>query len=110
VTQPAIYHLASPEEWEAAQATGVVAPPSLATEGFVHCSTADQLVDTIERHFAGVDELVLLRLSLVVTDDELRWEESRPGEAFPHVYRGIRLDEVAEAVPWHRTATDRGSG
>jgi uncharacterized protein (DUF952 family) len=103
VNEPAIFHLATPEEWAEAQATGVVAPPSLATEGFVHCSTADQLDDTIARHFTGVDELVLLRLHADF-GDLLRWEESRPGEAFPHVYRAIGLDEVAEVVAWHRPA------
>jgi uncharacterized protein (DUF952 family) len=98
----AIFHLATPPEWAAAQASGSIAPSSLATEGFVHCSTVAQLNDTIGRHFAGVDELVLLRLRRDALEDALRWEESRPGEAFPHVYRAIRLDEVAEAVPWRR--------
>lgn len=99
---PEIFHLATPEEWATARATGAVAPPSLATEGFVHCSTADQIDGTIARHFAGVDALVLLRLRLDDEGGTLRWEQSRPGEAFPHVHRAIRLDEVIEAVPWHR--------
>lgn len=98
----ALFHLTTPAEWLVAQAAGSVAPPSLAIEGFVHCSAAAQLDDTIGRHFAGVDELVLLRLRLDDLGDALRWEESRPGEAFPHVYRAIRLDEVAEVVPWRR--------
>jgi uncharacterized protein (DUF952 family) len=100
--EAAIFHLATPGEWVAAQAAGSVAPPSLATEGFVHCSTAAQLDDTIERHFAGVDDLVLLRLRPDGLGDALRWEESRPGEVFPHVYRAIHLDEVREVVPWRR--------
>lgn len=103
--QPAIFHLATPAEWTAAQASGSVAPPSLATEGFVHCSTGAQLDDTITRHFAGAEELVLLRLRHDDVSDALRWEESRPGEAFPHVYRAIRLDEVVEIVPWRRAGS-----
>jgi uncharacterized protein (DUF952 family) len=101
-----IYHLATPDEWAEAQARGSVHPPSLTTEGFVHCSTDDQLADTIARHFAGVDELVLLRLHDARLGDDLRWEESRPGETYPHVYRAIGLDEVAEAVPWRAGVTD----
>jgi uncharacterized protein (DUF952 family) len=101
----AIFHLATPDEWATAQATGSVAPPSLAAEGFVHCSTEAQLADTIQRHFVGIDELVLLRLHAERLGDALRWEESRPGEAFPHVYRAISLAEVAEAVPWRWSAT-----
>jgi uncharacterized protein (DUF952 family) len=102
MSEPAIFHLATPDELAAAQARGSVAPASLAAEGFVHCSVAAQLDDTIGRHFDGVDALVLLRLHGDGLGDALRWEESRPGELFPHVYRAIRLDEVAEAVPWHR--------
>ncbi|HEV8115562.1 MAG TPA: DUF952 domain-containing protein [Acidimicrobiales bacterium] len=102
----AIFHLATPEQWAAAQASGTVAPPSLATEGFVHCSTDDQLDGTIERHFAGVDELLLLRLHEEGLGDDLRWEESRPGERYPHLYRAIELPEVAEAIPWRRGAEE----
>ena len=100
----AIFHLTTPDEWAAAQAAGSVAPPSLVTEGFVHCSRDDQLEGTIQRHYAGVDELVLLRLHEARLGDDVRWEESRPGERYPHVYRAIDLDEVAEVIPWRRRA------
>jgi uncharacterized protein (DUF952 family) len=103
VSTDALFHIATPSAWEAARSEGVLAPPSLALEGFVHCSTADQLDDTIERHFGTADALVLLRLRDGGVDDALRWEESRPGEPFPHVYRAIGLDEVAEVIPWHRS-------
>lgn len=109
MTAAPIFHLATPEEWATAQASGAVAPASLTAEGFVHCSTEVQLEDTIQRHFAGVDELVLLRLDAAELGDALRWEESRPGEAFPHVYRAIGLGEVAEAIPWRRSETDQPS-
>lgn len=102
MTEGPIFHLATLAEWAAARATGSVAPPSLAAEGFVHCSTEAQLAGTIARHFAGVDELVLLRLDAPRLGDALRWEEGRPGETFPHVYRAISVDEVLEVVPWHR--------
>jgi uncharacterized protein (DUF952 family) len=97
-----LFHLATPTAWAAAQITGEVAPPSLATEGFVHCSTRAQLGGTIERHFSGVEELVLLRLDAAAIEAALRWEESRPGELYPHVYRPIAVDEVLEVVPWRR--------
>ncbi len=103
----AIYHLATPEQWESAQASGTLAPTTLAVEGFVHCSTDVQVPSTIERHFDGVDELVLLRLHEEGLGDDLRWEESRPGERYPHLYRAIELAEVAEAIPWRRGAEDQ---
>lgn len=99
---PDLFHLATPAAWAAAQAEGEMAPASLAAEGFVHCSTREQLVGTIERHFAGVDELVLLRLDESTLAGALRWEESRPGEAYPHVYRALRLTDVLDATTWQR--------
>lgn len=100
----AIFHIATPESWAAAQAVGEVAPFSLADEGFVHCSTESQLEGTIARHFGAHDELVLLRLRRDALDAELRWEEAGHGGAYPHLYRPISLSEVAEAIPWRREA------
>jgi uncharacterized protein (DUF952 family) len=97
-----VFHLATVPQWEAALASGVVAPPSLEAEGFVHCSTDAQLAATIERHFGGVDELALLRLDLTALGDDLVWEEGRPGMVFPHVYRALKVDEVLEVRPWRR--------
>jgi uncharacterized protein (DUF952 family) len=99
-----IIHLATPAEWADAEASGEVAPPSLAAEGFIHCSRLEQVPSTIERHFEGVDELVLLHLDPHGFGDDLRWEEGRPGEDFPHVYRAIRVDEVQAVEPWTREA------
>ena len=95
MTEPSeILHIATPSEWAAATTTGQVAPPSLATEGFVHCSTREQLAGTLERHFADAGPLVLLVLDEAAIAPDLRWEESLPGEAFPHVYGAIPVDAV----------------
>ena len=96
----AIFHLTTPPEWEAGQASGSVVPAGFAAEGFVHCSTSAQLAGTIERHFAGHDELVLLRLHPHAIEADLRWEESRPGQVYPHVYRPLVPADVAEVVSW----------
>lgn len=97
-----ICHLATPAEWEAAQTSGVVTS-TYESEGFVHCSTPAQAVATIERHFAGVDELLVLVLDPVALGDRLRWEESLPGEVFPHLYRPIDVREVREVLAWRRS-------
>jgi uncharacterized protein (DUF952 family) len=89
-----IVHVATPSEWAAARRTGQIAPPSLATEGFVHCSTRAQLAGTLERHFAGAGPLVLLLLDEGAIAPDLRWEEGRPGERFPHVYAAIPVTAV----------------
>jgi uncharacterized protein (DUF952 family) len=95
----AIFHITTPDAWAAAQEAGEVVPESLATEGFVHCSTASQLDGTIARHFAGAAALVVLRLRRDLLDDELRWEQAGHGGSYPHLYRPISVSEVAEAIP-----------
>ena len=97
-----LFHLIPPAAWADAQGVGEVAPPSLAAEGFVHCSTGLQVPATIERHYPGEDELVLLRLDPDAVADDLRWEEGRPGELFPHVYRALRPADIAAVVTWRR--------
>ena len=109
MTEPAavaIFHLATLAELAEAHERGSVAPSSLATEGFVHCSTAAQLSATIERHYGTADELAVLQLDPITLGDALVWEESRPGEVYPHVYREISMDEVVEVIPWRRGAED----
>ena len=98
----AIFHLTTPSEWAVAHDSGSVVPAGFAAEGFVHCSTSAQLAGTIERHFGGHDELLLLRLHLDAIQADLRWEESRPGSTYPHVYRPLVLADVAEVVSWRR--------
>lgn len=98
----AMFHLTTPHEWAVAQSTGSVIPAGFAAEGFVHCSTGAQLAGTIERHFAGQPELVLLRLHPTEVEADVRWEEGRPGEHYPHVYRPLRLTDVAEVISWRR--------
>jgi uncharacterized protein (DUF952 family) len=94
-----VLHIATPAEWAEAQARGTVAPPSLDAEGFVHCSTPDQLPGTLARHFAGGGDLVLLVLDPTAVGD-LRWEESVPGEPpFPHVYNAIPVAAVRSVEP-----------
>ncbi|HEY9555938.1 MAG TPA: DUF952 domain-containing protein [Acidimicrobiales bacterium] len=98
-----VFHITTAAGWAGAQSDGEVAPASLADEGFVHCSTGDQLTGTIERHFPGATDLVVLRLRRDLLDPELRWEESGHG-TYPHLYRPITLAEVAEATPWPPTS------
>jgi uncharacterized protein (DUF952 family) len=89
-----LLHITTPAAWAAAQDAGEVVADSLAAEGFVHCSTRDQLAGTLARHFAGAGELVLLVLDPDAVAADLRWEESRPGERYPHVYAPIPVTAV----------------
>lgn len=93
-----IFHIALPAAWEAAQASGEYLPDHYATDGFIHCSTASQLQETVEVHFKGVNELRLIRMRSSQLGEALKWESSRNGEDFPHLYREIRAHEDVERV------------
>ncbi len=89
-----IYHLAIPKDWERALLTGRYEHPSLKEEGFIHCSTQAQLIPTAEKHFKDEEQLVVLEISERYVKDTLKYEESRDGELFPHIYGRIKLPDV----------------
>jgi uncharacterized protein (DUF952 family) len=97
-----IWHILKRAEWEEALRQRTYAPPSLQTEGFVHCSTASQTIGTFERFFRGQKDLVLLGIDEYKLVPELRWEtpanptDERAQEVFPHIYGPVNLDAVAE--------------
>ena len=81
------------------------APVDLA-DGYIHLSTADQLAGTLDRHFAGQDNLHLVAVDLAALGDAVRWEESRGGALFPHIYAELPLT----AVIAHGTLTRAADG
>ncbi len=82
-------------EWEAFRAAGETlgAPVDLA-DGFIHFSTAAQVVETVAKHFTDEGDLVLVAFQSDSMGEALRWEPSRNDQLFPHLYRPLRLDEV----------------
>lgn len=76
-------------QWQA-DGTFAGAPIDLA-DGYVHLSTADQLEETLEKHFAGQSGLVVATVDLTLLGDTVRWEVSRGGALFPHVYGPLPL-------------------
>lgn len=95
-----IYKIFRADEWAAFQAAGSTrgAPIDL-TDGYIHFSTAEQAAETAAKHFAGVEGLYLLALDADTLGEALKWEVSRGGAKFPHLYREMRLDEVIWAKP-----------
>ena len=91
-----IYHLTSREAWAAAQAVGEYEAPSLADEGFIHCSADEaQTLRVAERLYAGVAGLQVLDIDTEKLTSEVKREIStRSGEIYPHVYGKINLDAV----------------
>ena len=90
-----LLHIATVAEWTAARRRGAVAPESLAIEGFVHCSTPEQIDGVVERYYRGRDDLVLLTIDPGVVPADVRWENG-----FPHVYGPIPVAAVTDARPW----------
>jgi uncharacterized protein (DUF952 family) len=74
------------------------APVDLA-DGYIHLSTAAQVAETVEKHFAGQEDLWLVAVDLPALGEAVRWEESRGGQLFPHVYGELTLDVVTAYSP-----------
>lgn len=95
-----IFKIAPRALWQAAVAVGRFegAPVDL-KDGFIHFSTCAQVAETAARHFAGQDDLVLVAVETAALDAaRLRWETSRGGDLFPHLYGPL----PADAVTWVR--------
>lgn len=95
-----IYKIFRADEWAQLRKDKVTngAPIDIA-DGFVHFSTAAQAQETADKHFAGVDGLFLLGCDGALMGDALKWEVSRGGDKFPHLYREFRLADVEWAQP-----------
>lgn len=82
-------------EWDAFRAAGETAgaPVDLA-DGFIHFSTAAQVAETAAKWFATESDLVLVAFRVETLGAALKWEASRGGALFPHLYRRLRINEV----------------
>lgn len=100
-----IYKIFRADEWAALRAEGETpgAPVDLA-DGYIHFSTAAQAGETLDKHFGGEDGLILLAVEDGPLGDDLKWEPSRGGQLFPHLYRNFRLSDVAWSKPIPRDA------
>ena len=95
-----IYKILRGPEWATMQAAGEFAGSAIdLADGFVHLSSATQVEATAARHFAGQEDLWLLAVPAEALGDSLRWEPSRGGALFPHLYRALRVSEVHSAKP-----------
>lgn len=77
------------------------APVDLA-DGYIHLSTADQLTETVDKHFAGRTDLHVAAVDLGSFGESLKWEESRGGQLFPHLYGPLLLETVVAYGPLQR--------
>lgn len=95
-----IFKILQAHEWSALRGAGQTAgAPIDIADGYVHFSTADQAAETAAKHFSGAEGLFLLAVEADPLGDALKWEVSRGDALFPHLYRELRLSDVAWAQP-----------
>lgn len=101
-----IYKIFRRPEWDALCTAGQTsgAPIDIA-DGYIHFSTAAQVMETAAKHFATESDLVLVALEAEALGADLRWEPSRGGALFPHLYRPLRMTDVVwdKSLPLGRT-------
>ena len=108
LSPPLIYHIARQADWQAAQTAGEYRAPSLESQGFIHCSTREQVVRVAEALFRGESGLLILAIDPLRLRAELRYEppispetgQPEPGidELFPHLYGALNLDAVIQVA------------
>jgi uncharacterized protein (DUF952 family) len=90
-----IYHITRKSDWDRAMAAGSYAAASLASAGFIHCSTAEQVIATADRLFAGQNDLVLLCVDTDRVAAGIRYENLEGGAPqFPHVYGALEAASI----------------
>jgi uncharacterized protein (DUF952 family) len=97
-----IYKICPRDLWREAEAAGrFEGAPIDRQDGFIHFSTAAQVAETAARHFAGQADLLLIAVEAEALGDALRFEPSRGGDLFPHLYGALPLDAVTavDALP-----------
>ena len=108
-----ILHITTRTAWIEATRAGQYVAPSLATEGFIHCSTARQALPVARKFYKGQPYLVWLEIDPARLTSELKWEPPsdgtpppgvRQGEAFPHIYGPINLGAVVQVVDFETDA------
>jgi uncharacterized protein (DUF952 family) len=100
-----LLHITTAPAWNAAQAQGAYLAASLATEGFIHCSTPTQVVWVANTRFHGRTDLILLHIDPSKLDADVRYENLEGGEwLFPHVYGPIPVSAVVAVTAFRPSA------
>jgi uncharacterized protein (DUF952 family) len=94
-----IFKIVATEDWRAAEATGAFLGASVdRADGYIHFSTASQAPETASKWFKGRNDLTLVAVDAETLGADLRWEPSRGGALFPHLYAPLSMS----AVVWSR--------
>jgi uncharacterized protein (DUF952 family) len=95
-----IYKILSASLWSEAERAGAFKGAGIDTkDGYIHFSTAEQVAETARLHFAGQDGLVLVAIDPATLGAALKWEPSRGGQLFPHLYGALNPKSILWARP-----------
>ena len=90
-----IYKIVTAAQWAEAEELGeFLGAPIDLKDGYIHFSTSAQVIETVEKHFHGQLDLLIVSVGSDVLGDELKWEPSRGGDLFPHLYSNLSLANV----------------
>ena len=90
-----IYKVCSKTVWEEVRSlTSWAGSPHDLRDGFIHFSTEDQLAGTLQKHYSGQADLMLLSIESETLGDALKWEPSRGGDLFPHLYGPLSIASI----------------
>ena len=100
-----VYKVMSTAELQQLQRDGVFhGSPADIADGYIHLSCGSQVAATLDRHFSGVDGLVLAAVDLSVLGNAVRWEPARGGQLFPHIHGRLPVGAVISVAPLERKA------
>lgn len=88
------YKVLTAQQWSALNAGTFAGAPIDQADGYIHLSTAAQLTETVDKHFAGQSDLIVAAVDLTALAGAVRWEPSRHGQLFPHLYAPLRREHV----------------
>ncbi len=98
-----IYHITEQSTWDQAIRDGIYLPTNFMREGFIHCSTRDQILNTAERYYAHDRNLVILQIDVARLQSDVVEENLFGGtEYFPHIYGPLNLDAVVSAAIFNK--------
>lgn len=94
-----ILHILKKKAWEEAKVKGTYLGDTLETEGFIHCSTAETVIEVANHNFKNVHDLILLCIDESKVEAQVKWEDlSNIGIDFPHIYGSLNADSVIKTL------------
>ncbi len=94
-----LFHITTRDDWKEYQNDGRYEPESLEQEGFIHCSSGNQLKETANRLFGDKDQILLLVIDVSTLGENVKYEvEDDAGEKFPHIYGPLSTNAVIDKI------------